>query len=241
MAKELENKNILCEQCGNGYEQVGVHWAGPKDCSYPSLSENKKEILIGLLMGDGTIHKKSKKNQYIATMMISPNYLQYVDNELGWLSTGVSFHRSAKENAETNRKSGFSSNAKEKNYSDIYRHRTRTHPFITSLTDWYSSGKKVWPEDIELTPTVLKHWYCGDGHHDNKKSNRIIISMSNEVENTEKVSNYFQNVGLPKPNNYNIGNGFCNACWTVEGSHKLWNYIGNPLPDFEYKWPEGYR
>jgi len=70
--------------------------------------------------------------------------------------------------------------------------------------------------------------------------------MSNEIENTNKVSEYFSNIGLPKPSNYSISKRNsvtknCNAVWTVEDSQKLFDYMGEPLPDFEYKWPEEYR
>ena len=106
----------------------------------------------------------------------------------------------------------------------------------------------MWPEDIELTPTVLKHWYVGDGHCDNSSShNHIQISVSNEVKNTEKVFKYFSNVGLPQPSNHHISeqikseNKKCDIVWGVEESYELWDYMGEPLPDFNYKWPEEYR
>jgi len=100
----------------------------------------------------------------------------------------------------------------------------------------------VWPEKIELTPTVLKHWYCGDGNWNNGSCNNSIqISMANEKENTDKITQMFINVGLPAPSNYNISGKRCAAQFTVEQSKELWEYMGEPLPDFEYKWPEQYR
>ena len=29
----------------------------------------------------------------------------------------------------------------------------------------------------------------------------------------------------------------CNARWTVDESKELFDYMGDPLPGFEYKWP----
>jgi hypothetical protein len=244
MAKKLNDKNILCEQCGNKYKRIGQHWSMGKGCEHSNISQYKKDILTGILMGDGTIGNKDKTNQYIKAAMISPNYLEYVDNKLGWLSTGVKFHISSEEIAKKDSKRGFNTNAKAENYSDQYVLTTRSHPFITSLTDWYSTGEKVWPDDIELTPTVLKHWYIGDGYYDNNGSNNYIsIAMANEIENMDKVFNYFSSVGLPEPYDYFIssrknGSNRCHVEWTVEGSQKLFQYMGEPLPDFEYKWPE---
>jgi len=70
--------------------------------------------------------------------------------------------------------------------------------------------------------------------------------MANEIENTEKVGQMFENVGLPSPSNYNIserkdGSETCNAQFTVDQSKELWEYMGEPLPDFEYKWPRRFR
>jgi len=105
----------------------------------------------------------------------------------------------------------------------------------------------VWPEDIELTPTVLKHWYCGDGHwHNSEANNCISIAMANEISNTNKIDEIFRNVGIQAPSNYSSserkgGSFTCNADFTVEQSKELWEYMGKPLPDFEYKWPERYH
>lgn len=99
-----------------------------------------------------------------------------------------------------------------------------------------------------MTPIVLKHWYVGDGHFSDKNGDhRIMIAMSNEVENTDKVDNYFKQMNLPTPSNYNIQeqskseNKRCIAVFTRSATEELWEYMGDPLPDFEYKWPEEYR
>jgi hypothetical protein len=129
----------------------------------------------------------------------------------------------------------------------MYRWRSRNLPELHQYADWYSSGEKVWPADIDLTPTTLKHWYCGDGTYDNHNtSNHIKIAMSNEVDNTDKVEQLFENAGLPAPSNWDInkrppGGRICNARFTVDQSYELWEYMGEPLPDFAYKWPESYR
>jgi hypothetical protein len=203
-------------------------------------------MITGILMGDGYIHQ-SKKNPQLQVEMISPNYLQYVANKFGILGGKVNLYQTASEGAQRNRKTGFRPNADKVNYSDVYRWYSMAHPELKKFSKWYSTGKKVWPKDIELTPTVLKHWYCGDGHWRNyKNTNHIVISMSNESEEKEKVSQIFESVGLPSPNNYEIqkrkdGSETCNAAFTVDQSKELWEYMGDPLPDFEYKWPEEYH
>jgi len=232
---------VKCPECGGEYQKLGQHW-NFSPSHRPELTQKQIEITTGLLMGDGCILNDSK-NCYMKVTMTSPNYLKHLNKIFGCLGTEIWLEKTAAENVKIHKKSGFNPNAKEENYSDVYTWPTKCHPKFNEFREWYSTGEKVWPEDIKLTPTVLKHWYVGDGNYDNHEScERIKIAMSNEIENTEKVSNYFQSSGLPKPTNFTeFDNGFGKSCvaqWTTEDSHKLWDYMGKPLPDFEYKWPE---
>lgn len=236
-----------CQQCEREYQRIAKHWSANPDCSWPNLTQLQKDSVCGLLLGDGSIVGKDKKNAYLKVDMISQNYLKYLDDVFGFFSNGVKICATAENKARKNRETGFSPNAEAKDYSDLYRFRTIAHPQINEYADWYSSGKKVWPDDIKLTPTVLKHWYCGDGHWNNGgRKNCIEIAMSNEREHTDKVDKMFERVRLPSPSNYNVSKrpsgGFkCNAQFTVEQSERLWEYMGEPLPGFEYKWPDEYH
>jgi len=237
----------ICNHCGNEYKKLGTHWSMSSQCSHPSFTDHKREIITGLLMGDGSIKRQKNRNPYLRCGMISKNYLQHIDDQFGVFGNGVSLQMTAAENAKAKRESGFRPNADATDYSDVYIWRSVSHPELQEFADWYAFGQKVWPERIELTPTVLKHWYCGDGHWNNSGTqNRIEIAMANEVDNTDKVDQLFKNVGLPSPSNYVIserkdGSKRCNAVFTVDQSKELWQYMGEPLPDFEYKWPKGYR
>lgn len=211
-------------------------------CDFPSFSKHQREIITGLLMGDGSLCVYKNQNPCIQSNMISQNYLEYVDKQFGIFGRGVSLYMTAEESAKQDIDSGFNSNACEENYHDVYRWASMSHPELKEFAEWYSSGEKEWPTDIELTPTVLKHWYCGDGHWNNGgRNNAIEIAMFNEIENTKKVSKMFDCAGLPTPNNYRTSKTKCDAQFTVEQSEELWDYMGEPLPDFEYKWPEVYR
>jgi hypothetical protein len=235
----------VCPECGTEYDALGTHWRFNAD-HRPSLTDHQHEIVVGLLMGDGCL-SRADKNPHLVVSMISPNYLEYLDDEFGIFGNGVSLIKTAAESAKSNRDSGFQPDADVKDYSDLYEWRSRALPELHQYADWYSSGEKVWPADIELTPTVLKHWYCGDGtYHNYYTDNYIKISMSNEADNTDKVEQIFENAGLPAPNNWSIseratGGVRCNARFTVDQSQELWEYMGDPLPDFAYKWPESYR
>jgi hypothetical protein len=237
---------VECPKCSDEYTDLGTHWRYSPS-HRPELTQKQKEIVTGLLMGDGCMRDMKNANCYLQVKMISKNYLEYLNNLFGCLGSSLKLVATAEEKAQENIDRGFSETVNENNYSDQYNWNTRSHPEFNKFREWYSSGKKVWPEDIELTPTVLKHWYVGDGHYATTCSQeRIKIAMSNEAQNTEKVTNYFTNSGLPEPSTYyknerKDGGIQCNASWTVEDSHTLWEYMGEPLPDFEYKWPEEYR
>jgi len=231
----------VCNQCAEEFERIANHW-NQSNCSHPEITNQQKEIVTGLLMGDGCLPSRGSRNPKIRASMTSPNYLKYLDRGFGIFGNGVKMEKTAKESALENRRSGFRPNAKEENYSDVYLWYSMNHPELQEFESWYSSGEKVWPEDIELTPTVLKHWYLGDGHWNNgSTNNNISIAMTNESENTSKVSEMFKRAGLPSPSNYCFSSNNCQAQFTVDQSNELWEFMGEPLPDFEYKFPPEHR
>ena len=235
--------SVDCPECGESFDLIGQHWVFNED-HRPSLTQQQREIVTGLLMGDGSLDR-GNKNPRLYVCMISPSYLKHLDKQFGILGTGVSLKMAAAESAKEKIERGFSQSVDPENYSDVYHWNTRCHPELHEF-NWYGSGEKVWPNDITLTPTVLKHWFCGDGNWNNSGSNNHIrIGMSNEAENTDKVDSYFERADLPLPSNYDIykyddGRVDCNAEFTVDASTELWDYMGEPLPDFEYKWPKDF-
>jgi hypothetical protein len=202
-------------------------------------------------MGDGYIDKEGDQNPRLRCTMITKEYLEYLDDVFGILSTGVKLHQTAKELVKENIERGFNTKAKIENYHDLYRWQTISMSQLDIISEWYDSGEKVWPKDIDLTSTVLKHWYVGDGCYINKNSKDYIkIALANEVDNKEKVYNYFKEVGLPEPDNWDIserndGGMNCSVEWNKDKSKELLEYMledgyGIP-PGFEYKWPEEFH
>ena len=113
-----------------------------------------------------------------------------------------------------------------------------SHPELDEYAQWFSSGNKLFPDDVKLTPTVLKHWYCCDGHRiEHSASSAIEIAMTNERENQGKIESMFERAGFEVSNWNTSGNRF-HARFTVAESMDMWKYMGDPLPSFSYKWPE---
>lgn len=218
--------------CGEDFSRIGTHWRFNPN-HRPSISDEQREIVTGLLMGDGYIDTRPD-NPYIVLCMISENYLQYIDDVFGVLGKGVTLDKTAEQNAKYN---GGSS----ENYNDLYRWRSVSHPELSDWSCWYGSGDKVWPDDITLTPTVLTHWYVGDGHL-NKQNGGIELTVTNERGNRSKVQRYFKQVDVP------VG-GWCERnnrketrmYWHGDDRDALFEYMDEPLPDFEYKWPERFK
>lgn len=185
-------------------------------------------------MGDASICNYSGEgNINFQIVVIEEKYLDYLDEKLGWLSAGVSMANTAAENAETS--SQFYGSGCVENYNETYRLATRRHPQLGNWAEWYESGEKVFPNEINLSPTVLKHWYCCDGHLQNNECRGIMcISMSNERGNKNKIESYFKNAELPIPK-WNESNNQFVARWNVSKTEELMNYMGKPIPGFDYK------
>jgi hypothetical protein len=202
------------------------------DCSHPPLSTEQTEIVTGLLMGDAWLNRTGK-NSYLQLEMITPEYMRWLDSVFRNLSKGVHLRRTAEEvrdNVKENKP--YWGNGEIKNYNDIYRWQSVKHPELNKFNSWYKNGKS-WPKEINITPTILKHWYIGDGTFD-KRNERMTIRAENESHNIEKVLGYFSNIPDPR---FTSGQLY----WTKEDSKEVWEYMGKPLPGFEYKWPKNLR
>lgn len=204
----------FCPDCNIRQGSMGNHWLYT-ECKPPSLTKLQRNIITGIMMGDGSINPGTKAPK-VQCEMKSYEYLNYIDRELYPYSTGV------------------------KKTEDAWYWSSVCHESMREFDSWYCGidRNKVFPENIELTPEVLKHWYCCDGGILNYESpnNQFYIASLNEMENKEKVGNYFDRAGLPRE--YWIDH---KIVFSIEDSKQIFKYIGKPTPGFEYKWPKAYR
>jgi hypothetical protein len=215
-----------CRECGEEFKHIGNHWRY-NESHRPTLSKEEIEILTGVLMGDGSLYRGSK-NVSFRVGNTNIEYLNWLDNRFSHISRGVSLSQTA----ESLSSHDLGSDNPE-NFKDLYLWRTTAHPQLNRFRDWYTKNGKTWPENIEMSPNVLKHWYCCDGSTNN--NGWIKITLCNEFENKNKVEEYFNKSGLPKPSRWSEGK---DICWTLHDSRELLSYMGKPLPGFEYKWSE---
>lgn len=190
-------------------------------------------------MSDGWVEANSNKDKARVRIESSNlEYLEWIKQELSnYLFSSLSKKSSKGDEKEYN-------GVTIRNNSDTHQLDTIYHPELLDYHKWYTVDGKCWPKNLKLTPLVLKNLYCGDGSWNNVGSNNHIqIAMSNEREEVEKVRAMFERVGL-SISNFNIqerSNSFvCDAQPTKSESEKMWEYMGEPLPGFEYKWPDQY-
>lgn len=221
---------VECHSCGGEFDAVGGHWR-QTDCPYPQLDERQYQILTGSLMGDGSIMNHTG-NPRIKVKSITKDFLQWIDDELGILSTGVQFDCSAEDSARTARSNGLDLNAEAEDYSDVYRLITRALPCLQEFVEWYDSGNKLFPETLEITPLIAKVWYCCDGSLRKVSGQRpqAYLVASNEMHRPEYIEGLFEDAGF----NPNMTNK--NLIFNSDDTERLMSWMGDPIPGFEYKW-----
>lgn len=207
-----------CPKCSDSYKRLSLHFAR-SECGYPELSERKQELLKGVLMGDGSVEKQSgNRHGRFAVEMINKKFLEWLDSELEWLATGVN-------KVDQNTRSGSN-----ENWEEIYRLRTRTHPYIDKLNSWYDSGKKRFPEDLELTPLITKMWYVSDGSLNTNGSPRSVFYSTNEWDRQDYIIDLFDDIG------FSVTATSESFQLSVTGTQELFDWMGEAPPGFEYKW-----
>jgi len=236
----------VCPTCGGEFFAIGQHW-NKSECEYPKLDSKQHDVVTGVLMGDGCISRSNSTNRKprLEVSNIQKTYLEHIADVLGVYSNEVTIKQTAAEVAQSLRDSRLHRDTSKDDCSDLYILRTTTSPVFHTFADWYETGEKVFPETLSLTPTVLSHWYSCDGHCSKDVDYpKVSISMCNEKDNKNKIESYFREIDIPisywNENTRKDGSKRCSAQFTKEPSAKLFEYMGDPLPGFAYKWFEDY-
>lgn len=220
----------VCPECGGEYNRLGQHLA-LSSCNYPDIPDRYKRIIIGVLMGDGsiTIGSGSKRGQFTVGS-ITKEYLTYLQETApNWLWNGIFLDTTAEQRVEYGHTEG--------NQHDYYKLNSMRHPVFTQLRrEWYNDGNKRYPDDLDLDPLILKHWYVTDGTLHKRAGNarcRAKIACSNESDRPETVISLIDQVGISahhdKHGGFQIG---------ADDTELMFDMIGDPIPGFEYKWPD---
>ena len=230
-----DDGTVTCPECGSNYERPGYHWS-VGSCQYPDIPDDKESLVLGLMLGDGTLRTHTNK-PFVQTYMINDTFLEWVDDELSWLATGVSMYRDAEHSARLSRENGYDG-AKEQNYHDVYVMQTRTMPQFERYESWYEgSERKRFPDGLTLGPIEAMIWYSCDGslNWDRRYPNsrpHATIGVSSEMDDIDTVLNMFRRSTfehVPRVDENTIR-------FSVDETEDFLSWMGSAPPGFEYKW-----
>lgn len=204
----------LCESCNTQYSSLGRH-ISQSDCPYPELTSRQKQIIRGLLMGDGNIDWHNEGYPRFRVGMTTEIFLEWVAKELYNIvnATGLSLQDEANGN-----------------YKDYYMLRTISHPYFEELKVWYSDGGKVLPVETP-TPLELKMWYVADG---GRMEDRPFIRADSQKSQLQDLANEINKIGV----DLTVADHDRQLNVLNDDRDRFFEYMGAPVPGFEYKWPD---
>jgi len=225
-----DDQEERCPFCGSWYSLIGSHWS-QGSCSYPPISAYKMELLKGMMLGDGFLDLQSNFPRFEISNT-NKSFLQWLSTELGWLTTSVRMEHTAEQSYKKSSK--LPNNASLEGFHDLFRIRTKLHPQYQRFKSWYSTDEIVFPSDLSLSPESLRLWYVSDGSvkidNRNSRSHRPALSSFNESERPQSVLSALRSLGF---NTYQSSYHFCIS---VDDTEDFFEYIGEPIVGFEYKW-----
>lgn len=223
-----------CPDCSQWYEIVAQHWS-MGSCNRPSFTGEQREVLIGSLLGDGSY--SIRDNVFRWKNVITKPYLHWLENKFGILCNdvreGESIERSRGGLAELG-----GCNVDHYNLSHKFTLQTKPHPELKFCKEWgYSEDgfKSHFPE-IELTPTILRTWYVGDGglSWGSDGFKRVRISNSDQIHRVDYLKSLFNGIG------FDVGVSSNAIRIPKSQTEAFFSYIGDPPTGREdaylYKW-----
>lgn len=217
----------VCQDCGSEKERLGQHLA-MSNCQYPIFNV---EIIDGLLLGDGDLHQNSK-NASLRVRNTNKRWLEEL-SEIIPQSYGPRYVKSAEELAQRDNESGFNEGADASNYKDVWSWQTvKTEQLSKQRERWYDGSDKRVPKDLELTPSVVRHWIAGDGNANWTNSNFACVRFGRVDErDDELLVSKFQRLGFESA--HRVGNSIR---FSVEESRMLLKWSAPAPRGMDYKW-----
>ena len=225
----------VCQQCGESFDQVVLHWRLSSSCDHPEFDQLQKEILKGLAMGDGSIAESSHRGD--ARMSISSTnetWLRWLRAQFGPLATDVWLSQDGDEiGANARQHPEFDSSGGDWEYNDVYRVDIRSHPFLTQMRErWYPNGEIQYPADLHLTPAAAKAWYCSDGglSWSDREHAHAAFGTHNEADRPTFLLELFREHGFDPSWSEPL------IRFTTAETRQLLDWMGAAPAGHEYKW-----
>jgi len=182
------------------------------------IDDKTSDIITGSLLSDGCITKGHNAKNYHYTHF--SEHEEYADYLISNMNIDLSKHPCQRRLVGKYMSSGgYNINSK---YSVTFTKMRKL---------WYPEGKKIVPENIEINPTILLHWYMGDGTISNE--NGIILCTDSFDESSIDIllENLYE-IDLSPQKSYKNRIRIPN-----KRVLEFLYYIGDsPLKCFNYKW-----
>jgi len=223
-----------CPNCSKEFVNMGQHWKS-QNCKYPTLSREQKDIIRGLIMSDAGIQKSENNNLRIS--LTEPAFLEWLAEKVGCICNTNKYpkqtHTPEEAKQNTINSLGAENVDPDSEYKAKYSLLTRSHPFLNEFDDWYVPEKRYPLDTLELTPTVAKMWYIGDGTLHKRKSggDRAGITCKNERDRLDEVADLIRDQGFDV---YVMSRGAIRV--TSSDTPAFLEWLGEAPPGFEYKW-----
>jgi len=206
------------------------------------LTPEQQQIFDGLVISDATIYKcKSSINPSFALTSITKSFIDktYKNLPFKWQKLFIRPHR---ENNGSIRQKAYCLRSSADKSLLIQYHR------------WYKYDKKlkktikVIPEDLKLSPIMVKYWFYGDGCTVWANKKYVHLSLHTEgftKEECEFLISKFNDIDIHfsladrrnPANKYNKNRGHILLCTKTKDINKFLDYIGKcDIKDFNYKW-----
>jgi len=216
-----------CPTCGDEYERLGNHWQYNADHRH-KLTDRQHEIVRGLVLGDGFIDHMSQ-NAALRVHSTNRAFLGWVSDQFPVLTNGVHTSKTAEELVEQNTRSNYvATPTEDAEYSDLYGLTTNTHP---EIADYDNDPTCI----SSLSAQSLRVYYVCDGTFANTGSTRRCQFSVSDDTSCRHVASLVSDCGFDVT--VSSGNFYVKQTQTDE----FLDWLGDPLPNFEYKWSDGYE
>jgi hypothetical protein len=145
----------------------------------PPLTDLQKDIIIGGLLGDGSISQPKINSFFIKSQSLErKEYLEWHSKILNPYSIEILDEIYSDEKLIGGKKGVIIERIKIDKKLVGHRTRTHQHPEFTELRKkWYPNGIKIVPKDIVLTPQSIAIWYFDDGSNCVKNRTAVLCTQ----------------------------------------------------------------
>jgi len=212
------------------------------------LNQEQQQIFDGLLISDGCIGFGGRNiNPVLRISSITPSFINDIKNSLPFIWQKDYIRKASTDiinNRLINRKQQFSlSSTADKSLFDEYN---RWYKYNQNLNKFI----KIIPQNLEISPLLLKYWFYGDGtsswlKNSTKRSCIRLCTNGFTYEECLSLQEKLQNIGIDfyiyksnaKTTKQNQNRGYLLGISKTSTVIDFFNYIGNcDINGFQYKW-----